>query len=308
MGKLDRVGGALRDVTLDVLGVVTAVLLGSATLSPPAFAQSSTPSVGPTQAAGQCPVTETPDPAMLNELRELALKPGVKIEPSTFMKDPRVAEFVVDMTRQEQVRKQTDWSGLCRYRAANASQQSKGAPQVVFLGDSITENWIFADPALFTDKVVDRGISGQTSSQILLRFYPDVVALRPRVVHIMAGTNDILQNTGPVGADDIVNNISAMLDIAQVNHIKVVLASILPISVRSWQPDLKPAQRLIQLNARLKALAAARGVFFIDYFTALKDSADGLNADLGNDGVHPNRAGYALMKPMATRAIEQASH
>lgn len=292
---------------LDVLAVVTAVLLASAPLSGPAFAQTPAPAVGPTQAAGQCPVTETPDPAMLNELRELALKPGVTIEPSTFMKDPRVAGFVADMTRQEQVRKQTDWSGLCRYRAANLEQQAKGAPQVVFLGDSITENWIYADPALFTDQVIDRGISGQTSSQILLRFYPDVVALRPQVVHIMAGTNDILQNTGPVEDDDIVNNISAMIDIAQVNHINVVLASILPISVRSWQPDLKPAQRLIQLNARLKSLAAARGVLFIDYFTVLKDSAGGLDADLGNDGVHPNRAGYALMKPMATSAIEQAS-
>lgn len=308
MRKFDLVARMLRESGQSFLCVVTAVLFASAIISAPAFAQGSTLAVESTQVTGQCPGAKEQDPALLNELRELSFKPGVQINPATLMKDPRVAAFIVDTTNREQAWKQTDWSGLCRYREANVSQQAKGATQVVFLGDSITENWIYAAPELFTDKVIDRGIGGQTSSQILLRFYPDVVALRPEVVHIMAGTNDILQDKGPVGDEDIVNNISAMIDIAQVNHIKVVLASILPISVRSWQPDLRPAQRLIHLNERLSALATARGVQFIDYFAVLKDSADGLNADLGNDGVHPNRAGYALMQPMAMRAIEQALH
>lgn len=294
---------------LNVLHVFSAITVGLMWFSAHAFAQGSiAPApVAPVSLApaGQCPAAEPEAPAILAQLRELALKPGAKIEPSAFMKDPQTAQAIGDMTKRELARRQTDWVGLCRYREANASQQTKGALQVVFLGDSITENWIYADPALFTDKVIDRGIGGQTSAQILLRFYPDVVVLHPKVVHILAGTNDILQNVGPVGDDDIVNNISAMIDIAQVNHIKVVLASVLPISVRAWQPDLKPAQRLIQLNERLRALAANRKVVFVDYFAVMKGADGGLNAELGNDGVHPNRAGYALMKPLALRAIEQ---
>lgn len=290
--------------TQRVLGVFVAITAGLMALSATAFAQESTAPAGPITAAGQCPAAEPVAPAILTQLREQALEPGKKIDPAAFMKDPQVVQAIGEMTKREQARKQSDWSGLCRYREANAAQRAKGALQVVFLGDSITENWVYADPALFTDKALDRGIGGQTSSQILLRFYPDVVALHPKVVHILAGTNDILQNIGPVGDDDIVNNISAMIDIAQFNHIKVVLGSILPISVRTWQPDLKPAPRLLQLNERLKVLAAARKVVFIDYFAALKDANNELNADFGNDGVHPNRAGYALMKPLALRAIE----
>jgi len=257
-------------------------------------------------ADGQCPHLDDPDPAMLAQLRELSLQPGTKIDPATLMKDPRIAEFIAQTTKQEQARKQSDWSGLCRYRAENAALRGKPAPRVVFLGDSITENWRYGDPGLFSDEIIDRGISGQTSSQILLRFYPDAIALHPAVVHIMAGTNDVLQYTGPIGDDDIVNNITAMIDLAQINHIKVVLASILPISVRSWQPNLKPAARLGRLNERLRALAAARRVLFVDYGATLKDADGGLRADLGNDGVHPNRAGYTAMRPLANRAVAQA--
>jgi lysophospholipase L1-like esterase len=238
-------------------------------------------------------------------LRELGLRPGATIDPAMFTRDPQVAEYVSTITQRQQQQKQQDWAGLCRYRAENAVQIQKPAPDVVFLGDSITENWIHADPAYFSDKVIDRGISGQTTSQILLRFYPDVVALRPRVVHIMAGTNDLLQDVGPVGDDDIVNNISAMLDIAAANRIEVVLGSILPISVRPWRPTVRPAARLLRLNRRLKELAASRQVQFVDYFAAMKDDENGLRTDLGNDGVHPNRAGYAVMRPLAQSAIDR---
>lgn len=255
------------------------------------------------QAKDPCPEAPSPDPELAAKLRELALKPGGRIDPATFLADPRTAEFIRKMTAQEQARIQRDWAGLCRYRAANSAQKAKARPRVVFLGDSITENWIHAEPSRFSDKVIDRGISGQTSGQILLRFYPDVVALRPKTVHILAGTNDILRDNGTVGDDDIVNNIRAMIDIAQANRIKVVLGAILPISVRAWQPDLKPAQRLIRLNERLESLAKARKVAFIDYFSALKDADDGLRTDLGNDGVHPNRDGYSVMRPMAERAL-----
>jgi lysophospholipase L1-like esterase len=283
-----------------------ALLCVSAAISTTTSAQTSVSAANPKLADGQCPPAETPDPVMLAQLRELSLRPGAKIDPTTLMKDPQVAEFISQMTKQEQVRKQMDWSGLCRYREENAAQRAKAVPRVVFLGDSITENWRYADAGLFSDQIIDRGISGQTSSQILLRFYPDVVALRPSVVHVMAGTNDILQNTGPISDDDIVNNISAMIDIAQANQIRVVLASIPPISVRTWQPDLRPAARLRRLNERLRALANARGAVFVDYGPLLKGSDDGLRVDLGNDGVHPNRAGYAVMQPAANRAIAQA--
>jgi lysophospholipase L1-like esterase len=271
------------------------------------FASAQTPAPdGSKPVDRQCPRTDTPDPVIVAQLRELSLQPGVKIDPATLMKDPRIAELIAQMTTQGQARMQLDWGGLCRYRVENATQRAKASPRVVFLGDSITENWRYADPSLFSDEIIDRGISGQTSSQILLRFYPDVVALRPELVHIMAGTNDVLKDTDAIGDDDIVNNIAAMIDIAQINHIKVVLASIPPISVQSWQPDLKPAARLSALNERLRVLATARKILFVDYRASLKDVDDGLSADLGNDGVHPNRAGYAAMRPLAKRAIAQA--
>lgn len=288
---------------------ITAIALLSAAITIALPVQAQNVPTAPSVAAPpptQCPSDELSASPIAARLRELALQPGVRIEPATFMQDPQVAEFVGKVMQQEQVRRQRDWSGLCRYRTANAAIMTAHAPDVVFLGDSITENWGYADPGLFTDKVVDRGISGQTSSQILLRFYPDVIALRPKVVHIMAGTNDILHDAGPVGDDDIINNIRAMIDLAHANRIRVVLASIPPISVRSWQPALKPAPRLIGLNQRLKALAAARGIGFVDYFTALKDPDNGLRAALGNDGVHPNRAGYAAMRPLTERAISDA--
>lgn len=205
---------------------------------------------------------------------------------------------VAQTTSDEQTRQKIDWPDFCRYRAANAAQQAKGAPHVVFLGDSITDNWIFGDPLLFSGGVIDRGISGQTSAQILLRFYPDVDALHPSVVHIMAGTNDVLQNLAPTTDDDVINNFKAKLDLAALHHIKVVIASILPISIRSWQPNLKPSRRVIRLNEWLRRLAATRGATFVDYYDVLKNADGGLRANLSNDGVHPNRAGYAVMRLM----------
>ncbi|WP_162527233.1 GDSL-type esterase/lipase family protein [Sphingomonas solaris] len=252
-----------------------------------------------------CANAQLPDTPVSTKLREMSLTPGVKIDPATFMKDPETAAYVAQLTSRQQALLKTDWSGLCRYRADNAAQAIR--PRAVFLGDSITENWGRADPGFFSDTMLDRGISGQTSSQILLRFYPDVVALKPAVVHIMAGTNDILQNAGAIRDDDVVNNFGAMLDVAQANRIRVVIASIPPISVRSWQPDLKPAVRVKRLNDRLRTLATQRGAVFVDYFAPLHDADDGLRADLGNDGVHPNRAGYAAMRPLASGAVARAT-
>lgn len=257
------------------------------------------------QAGFTCPDDSVMSSPMAVQLREMALRPGVRIDPATFLKDARVAAFVGEMTTAARARAQVDPAGLCRYRAANAAMQGN-APRVVYLGDSITENWIHADPGFFGNGVVDRGISGQTSAQILLRMYPDVVALHPGTVHIMAGTNDILQNAGPVGDEDILNNLGAMTDIARANGIAVVLSAIPPIAVRTWQPDLRPAARIAALNLRIRALAERRGAAFADYFAPLRDAGGGFDVRFANDGVHPNRDGYAVMKPIALRAIAAA--
>ena len=136
-----------------------------------------------------------------------------------------------------------DWPGLCRYRADNAALKEK--PYAVFMGDFITDGWIMADPGLFEQaKAVDRGISGQTSSQMLARFYNDVIDLHPQVVHIMAGTNDVAGNTGPLTMQDYKNNIMAMVELARVHKIRVVLASILPCGAYWSAPDLRPAQMI----------------------------------------------------------------
>ncbi|TVV76778.1 hypothetical protein FOY91_03405 [Sphingomonas solaris] len=199
-------------------------------------------------------------------------------------------------------RRARDWPDLCRYRAENAAVLAGGVqPDAIFLGDSITEYWAFAQPDFFGPTRLDRGISGQTTSQILLRVYPDVVALRPRVVHILAGTNDVAGNTGPVPDEVIVDNIRAMIDIAKANGIKVVLAGITPVDTKD-----RPAKRIAALNVRLRALAAQAGAIYLDYHPALAIAGGAIAPSLANDGLHPNRSGYALMRPLAEQALTHA--
>jgi lysophospholipase L1-like esterase len=196
-----------------------------------------------------------------------------------------------------------DWPALCRFQADNARIKAAGArPDVVFMGDSITENWLLGDPALFNDSSVNRGIGGQTTPQMLLRFRADVVALRPEAVHILAGTNDIAGNTGPSTVDDFKNNIMAMVEQAQANDVRVLLGSIPPAATFSWQPALDPVPRIRELNEWLRAYATEQNLVYIDYYTALAGSAGELRSELGNDGVHPNRDGYVIMR----RLLEQA--
>jgi lysophospholipase L1-like esterase len=196
-----------------------------------------------------------------------------------------------------------DWPSLCRYKADNATLASA---KVVFMGDSITEGWVAGDPALFTNGVVGRGIGGQTSPQMLVRFRQDVVALAPSVVHIMAGTNDIAGNTGPAAVQDFANNILAMIDLARVNGIAVILAAVPPSRRLYWRGDFDPRSSIRELNDWLRTAARERSLVFVDYGTVLADADGGLRADLGNDGVHPNRAGYAAMRPLAERALAAA--
>ena len=200
----------------------------------------------------------------------------------------------------------SDWAWLCRYRADNALIDPAHPPHVVFIGDSITENWLAADPDFFANGNLDRGISGQTSPQLLVRFYQDVVALHPAVVHIMVGTNDIAGNTGPTSPEAYQNTVRAMVDIAKANHITVILGAIPPSVTFGWQPAVQPGPWVARLNLWLKVYAAQEQLVFADYHRALAGPAGDLPAEFGPDGVHPNAAGYAVMRGVATRAIAEA--
>jgi len=210
------------------------------------------------------------------------------------------------MDKKQADRKAGDWPNLCQYKAANAQVIASGRPDVVFMGDSITEMWKLSDPAMFDDKILDRGISGQTTPQMLIRFMQDVVSLRPRAVHILAGTNDIAGNTGPSAPEDYKNNIRAMVALAKANGIAVILGSIPPANHFFWRPDLTPAPQVVALNKWLRDFAAENRLGYVDYYSALVNEQAGFKKTLTPDGVHPNRDGYALMKPLAQAAIRDA--
>jgi len=204
--------------------------------------------------------------------------------------------------------RKTDWADLCHFRDDNRTLAARPLTEraVVFMGDSITDAWQFGDPSLFRRGWIDRGISGQTTSQMLLRFPGDVLALHPRVVHIMAGTNDIAGNTGPVSLDTIEANIAAMVTLAKAAGIHVVLAATPPSDRFTWSPDLKPAPRIAELNRRLKALALREKVTFVDYGPVLATPDGGMKPEYSLDGVHPNADGYLAIAPLARRAMAGA--
>jgi lysophospholipase L1-like esterase len=199
-----------------------------------------------------------------------------------------------------------DWAQHCRYQAENAALPSAIRRRVVYLGDSITEGWKNADPTFFNDGVLDRGISGQTTAQMLLRLRSDVLELHPQVVHIMAGTNDVAGNTGATSLAQIEGNIASMAELARAHGIRVVLASIPPAARFPWQPALRPAVHIQALNAWLKAYAQREGFVYADYYSALANAEGALPSSFSEDGVHPNAAGYAVMKPIAEQSVAAA--
>ena len=208
-----------------------------------------------------------------------------------------------------EVRLRTDWADLMRYRKANAELAIPvaGERRVVFMGNSIFDSWAQMFPQMFPGKpYVGRGISGQTTPQMLVRFRQDVVALKPAVVVILAGTNDIAENTGPATNEMIQDNLASMAEIARANGIRVVLASILPVYRYPWRPNLEPAQRIVALNAWIRDYAKRHGDTYLDYHSAMADERQGLRAELTRDGVHPNEAGYRVMAPLTERAISEA--
>lgn len=204
---------------------------------------------------------------------------------------------------------QGDWANLARYREANIAlgAPAPGDARVVFMGNSITEGWAPYFATMFPGKqYVGRGISGQTTPQMLVRFRQDVIALRPAVVVILAGTNDIAGNTGPSTLEMIEDNLASMAELAQANGIRVVLSSVLPVWDYPWKRGVEPAPRIVALNDWMRRYAASRGMVYLDYHSAMADERNGLRADLSGDGVHPNEAGYRVMAPLAEAAIAEA--
>lgn len=202
-----------------------------------------------------------------------------------------------------------DWAALNRYRQANAelALPAAGEQRVVFMGNSITQAWAPRFAAQFPSKpYIGRGISGQTTPQMLVRFRQDVIALKPRVVVILAGTNDIAGNTGVSTLEMIEDNIASMAELAKANGIRVVLCSVLPVYDYPWKPGLEPGPKIVALNAWIRRYAASVGAEYADFHGAMADARQGLPVALAADGVHPNEAGYRIMGPIVERAIAAA--
>ncbi len=204
-----------------------------------------------------------------------------------------------------------DWPQLGRYREENAklAPPAPGERRVVFYGDSITDAWGRRgdETKFFPGKpYVNRGISGQTTAQMVVRFRQDVVDLKPAEVLILAGTNDIAGNTGIATLKMIEDNLESMSEIAKQNHIQVILASVLPVSDYPWRRGLHPADKVRELNAWLKSYATAHGAVYLDYYSAMTNADGGLDPALAADGVHPTPKGYAIMAPLAEKAIAES--
>ncbi len=205
--------------------------------------------------------------------------------------------------------KAQDWPNLTKFKEANSSLETTKANEdrVVFMGNSITEGWLTSRPEFFADKPwVNRGISGQTTPQMLIRFRQDVIDLKPKVVVILAGTNDIAGNTGPSSLQMIMNNIKGMAEMASANNIRVILSSTLPVYDYPWKPGLKPAEKIIKLNKMIKTYCVDMGHIYLDYFSAMVDDRNGLQKQYATDEVHPTKEGYAVMEPLVENAIAKA--
>jgi len=202
-----------------------------------------------------------------------------------------------------------DWPNLNRYRAENAliGLPDKGEKRVVFMGNSITQGWKETRPDFFAkNPYVCRGISGQTTPQMLVRFRQDVISLQPKVVVILAGTNDIAGNTGTSTLEMIEDNLASMAELANANGIRVVLSSVLPVLDYPWKPGLEPAEKIVTLNAWIKSYCTKKGFTYLDYFTPMADERHGMKTEFTYDGVHCTAAGYMLMEPLAQEAIKLA--
>lgn len=202
--------------------------------------------------------------------------------------------------------KAQDFANFGRYQKQNQEVLSLNiAPNSVLMGDSITEGWFATDPGFFTkNNFVGRGIGGQVTSQMLLRFREDVIKLKPKRVIILAGTNDIAENQGPISLDKVFGNIVSMAELAKANHIKVVLCSVLPAYDFPWRKDMKPADKVIALNKMIKDYAQKNNITYVDYHNALKNEKNGLPKEIAEDGMHPNKSGYEKMEAILMKTLK----
>ena len=196
-----------------------------------------------------------------------------------------------------------DPAGICRYRAENRALPRTGHRRVIFIGDSITEAWGVAVPSLFTGDILDRGVSGQTTTQMLARFRTDVIDLHPAIVHIMGGINDIAQSDGTALTR---SNIESMVELARMHGIVVILGAVTPSSLFQNSPGMTPGPQIVWLNGWLRDYAEKQGLIYVDYHAPLRNEGLGFKDGLSNDGVHPNRRGFEVMAPLAGTAIDRA--
>lgn len=199
-----------------------------------------------------------------------------------------------------------DFANFGKYQKQNQEVISQNiVPNSVLMGDSITEGWFATDPEFFTkNNFVGRGIGGQVTSQMLLRFREDVIKLKPERVIILAGTNDIAENQGPISLDKVFGNIVSMAELAKANNIKVVLCSVLPAYDFPWRKDMKPADKVIALNKMIKDYAQKNNITYVDYHNALKNEKNGLPKEIAEDGIHPNKSGYEKMEAILMKTLK----
>lgn len=223
--------------------------------------------------------------------------------------DINAQEHLSDYEKMMNERNKVDWPFLNCYREDNnkLGLPSAGEKRVVFIGNSITEGWKYMRPEYFAGKpYICRGISGQTSPQMLVRFRPDVIALKPAVVLILTGINDIAGNTGSSTLEMIADNITSMAELAKANGIQIVLCSVLPAYDFPWNPGVFPAEKIVLLNKWIKEYAATNGFAYLDYYSSMVDERKGLKIEFSEDGVHPNEKGYKVMEQLAEIEIAKA--
>ncbi|WP_443945738.1 GDSL-type esterase/lipase family protein [Pedobacter sp. AW1-32] len=202
--------------------------------------------------------------------------------------------------------KEKDWANIKRYESANekVGPFADSAKGVIYMGDSITDFWIKVDSTFWAGKpYLDRGISGQTTTQMLVRFRQDVINLKPKAVVILAGINDIAENNGPIKTEDIFGNIKSMAILAKEAKIKVILCSVLPANKFRWRPEINPVEKIAALNALIQNYAKENKITYVDYFSKMADEEKGLSLALAKDGVHPTLAGYQVMDTLIEKAI-----
>jgi lysophospholipase L1-like esterase len=264
-------------------------------------------------AAGQTPATQT----TTTPVPQAAAPQPTTSQSAPSATCPEMATVLTTLMNNDVRRR--DWAELARYREANRSLKAARSDEarVVFMGDSITDAWQQERyGGFFPGKsYVDRGISGQTTPQMLIRFRPDVLELKPKVVVILAGTNDIAANTGPMTNEEIQGNLASMSELAHAHKVRVVFASVTPVSAYHLAPPAvppqttrRPMERIRALNDWMKSYASEHGDVYLDYFSAMTDQSGLLRAELSEDDLHPNAKGYAIMGPLAEAAIARATN